>query len=116
MEIRSTYHQNQGSIILKSIFNGKTMEDHKGAPPKGTFQSIMLTIIAGLILSGVLKLFSMSEQIVRLDERDRQKVEKIDAIQTGQNKIQMDQNKIQLDLFEIKDRLYRLETKDSMKK
>ena len=103
MEKFTIDHKKEGAKISNSI---KMEQNESKAPPhldKGQFQKVMLTIIAGLILAGVLKLFGMSEQIVRLDERDRQKVEKIDAIQAGQNKIM-------LDIYELKDRLYRVET------
>ena len=101
--METSSRQIEGDNILKPILKMEEKATSQG------FQKVMLTIIAGLILTGVLKLFNMSEQIVRLDERDQMKIEKINALQVVQNKIQ-------LDIIEVKDRLYRLETQESFKK
>lgn len=72
------------------------------------FQSVLLTIIAALILTGVLKLFKMSEEIVRIEERERPRTEKIDNLQFGMDKIR-------LDMIEVKDRMYKVEYNQTSK-
>lgn len=82
-------------------------QQHKQSAFEKHFQSVLLTIIAALILTGVLKLFNMSEQIVRMEEREKIKTEKMDNLQLGMNKIQ-------LDMIEVKDRMYKVETNQTI--
>jgi hypothetical protein len=85
--------------------------EHEPAPRKETgiekhIQTILLSIITAFIITGVYKISSMSDQIIRMEERDKQKKEQIDAMQGTMNRLQ-------LDMSDVKERITKLESKST---
>lgn len=89
----------QDTEILKEVQTVKkeyTLEKH--------IQTILLSVITVSIIGGFNKITSISESLVRLEEREKVKAEQVGALQIIANKNQLD---IQL----IKERLYQIENK-----
>jgi hypothetical protein len=85
--------------------------ENETAPRKETgiekhIQTILLSIITAFIITGVYKISSMSDQIIRMEERDKQKKEQIDAMQGTMNRLQ-------LDMSDVKERITKLESKST---
>lgn len=79
---------------IKTVKRETTLEKH--------IQTIMLSVITATILGGFYKMSSISESLIRMEERDKGKAEQITMMQTSINKMQGDIN-------DLKDRVTRFE-------
>lgn len=65
-------------------------------------QTILLSVITAVIIGGFLKINSISESLVRMEERERIKTEQISQMQQSVNKMQNDIN-------DLRDRMTKFE-------
>lgn len=66
------------------------MTEEKKNPFEQRFQSALLSIMTALIIAGVFAIFGMKEQLVRMDERDKNKENDIQNLRKSVDIIQTD--------------------------
>lgn len=66
------------------------------------FQSLLLALMTAALIGSYQKIATMNESIIRMEEREKMKTDKIDIMQLGIDRIQ-------LDMMNVKDRLTRVE-------
>lgn len=79
-------------------------------PPKSQFekhfQTVLLTLISAAILAGVSRIYTMSESLARMEERDMVKVQQIQNLQESFKAMQND-------LKDVQARVIKLESQNS---
>ena len=79
---------------VKDVKKETTLEKH--------VQTILLSIITAAIMGGFWKITTISDNLIRMEEREKQRVEQSTNMQGSMNKLQVD-------MTDVKDRLIRLE-------
>ena len=86
---------------VKDVKKETTLEKH--------VQTILLSIITAAIMGGFWKITTISDNLIRMEEREKQKAEQTNSMQSSMNTLQQD-------MTNIKDRLIRLEIDNSPNK
>ena len=81
---------------IKAVRKETTLEKH--------IQTILLSVITAAIMGGFWKITTISDNLIRMEEREKQKVDQTNSMQNSMNKLQSD-------MTDVKDRLIRLELK-----
>jgi len=79
---------------IKAVRKETTLEKH--------VQTILLSIITAAIMGGFWKITTISDNLIRMEEREKQRVDQTTNMQGSMNKLQTD-------MTDVKDRLIRLE-------
>jgi len=79
---------------IKAVRKETTLEKH--------VQTILLSIITAAIMGGFWKITTISDNLIRMEEREKQRIDQTTNMQGSMNKLQTD-------MTDVKDRLIRLE-------
>lgn len=81
---------------IKAVRRETTLEKH--------IQTILLSVITAAIFGGFNKMGNISDSLIRMEEREVQKTQQINTMQTTMNRLQAD-------ISDLKDRMTRFEAK-----
>ena len=80
------------------------------------FTNILLSLISFAMISGITAIFAMNTTLVRIEERDKIRVEADKERSAKLDKVEGSINSIKLDIFDLKGKVNELERNDRVKR